>query len=117
MAIENQGIRNQGDATRPRDGGACARNMVTALALLLGFGGAGAATAQSPGAAESVTSTRGGIHGVVRSADTGEPLPGTAVRLAELGREELTHSDGSFRLPNTPAGENTLFFQRLGYRR
>lgn len=98
---------------RPRQGGPLLTVGVAGSVLLLGW--TADVFAQATGGARPTQ--RGGIHGVVLDGETREPLPGAAVRLVELGREELTHSDGTFRLPNLPAGEYTLLIQRLGYGR
>lgn len=56
------------------------------------------------------------IHGVVRDAATGEPVPAVLVRLVELGRQDLTHTDGSFHLLRVPPGSYTIAVERVGYR-
>lgn len=56
------------------------------------------------------------IEGVVRDATSGEPLPGTLVRIVGLGRQDVTHEGGEFHLLNLPAGRHTVYFERIGYR-
>lgn len=55
------------------------------------------------------------IHGVVVAVDDGQPLPGTEVRLLELGLGELTHGDGTFHIEGVPPGTYTVQADRLGY--
>jgi iron complex outermembrane recepter protein len=57
------------------------------------------------------------IEGIVVDALTGRPLPGTLVRVVGIGRQDVTHEDGTFHLLNLPAGWHTVLFERLGYRR
>lgn len=56
------------------------------------------------------------IEGVVVDAVTGQPLPGTHVRVLGLGRQDVTHEGGEFHLVNLPAGRHSVVFERLGYR-
>ncbi|MDX1661595.1 MAG: TonB-dependent receptor [Gemmatimonadota bacterium] len=73
-----------------------------ALALLLC---AVPASAQAPS---------GAVAGVVRDADTAQPIAGTAVRLVELDRATATDDDGRFRFTGVPAGSWTLEVVSLG---
>ncbi len=57
----------------------------------------------------------GAVVGTVRDADSSVPLMGTSVRLLELGREGVTHADGSFHIWNVPAGRYTVLAERIGY--
>lgn len=57
----------------------------------------------------------GVIIGVVMDAETREPLPGTYVRLRELGRNELSHRDGSFHFRLLAPRSYTIVAQRIGY--
>ncbi len=75
------------------------------------------ACAVDPAAAQETEPPHGrDIHGTVVAADDGSPLPGTFVRLVELGLGELTHQDGSFHVERVPPGDYTLQVERLGYR-
>lgn len=56
----------------------------------------------------------GGIEGIVRARESGEPLAGARVTVIGTGRFAITHGDGSFRL-QVPDGEYTLRVERLGY--
>jgi iron complex outermembrane recepter protein len=70
----------------------------------------------SPGAhAEIDEEVRGVIVGHVFDAETGEPLPGAAVRIRELGRGQATLPDGSFRFERVPARTYSVAAQFLGY--
>jgi iron complex outermembrane recepter protein len=57
------------------------------------------------------------IDGRVIDAVTRTPLPGTMVRIVELGRQDITHRNGEFHLTNLAPGRYTLLFERIGYRR
>ncbi len=57
----------------------------------------------------------GSILGYVRDANTGQPLPATQVRLAELGRADLAHRGGDFHFERVFPGTYTVSAQRLGY--
>lgn len=59
----------------------------------------------------------GTVEGIVVDAATDRPLPGSLVTLVELGREELTHADGSFHFAEVPVGRHTLTVERIGYAR
>jgi iron complex outermembrane recepter protein len=72
-------------------------------------GGADAAESLAP------TEDRGVISGRVVDATTGEPLPGAAVRLRELGRGQATREDGTFRFERLPARAHTVAAQFIGY--
>lgn len=76
------------------------------LVLGLALGGARDARAQV---------RTGAIWGSIVDAQTGQPLPATYVRVRELGRNELSHSDGSFHFERLAPGTYTLLAQRLGY--
>jgi len=55
------------------------------------------------------------IHGRVVDAQTMQPVAGAYVRLRELGRNELSHSDGSFHFERVAPGTYTVIAQRIGY--
>jgi iron complex outermembrane recepter protein len=58
---------------------------------------------------------RGVVTGVIVDAVTGDPLPGAAVRIRELGRGQATDAEGRFRFENVPARTYTVAAQFLGY--
>lgn len=58
---------------------------------------------------------RGIITGQVVDAETGEPLPGAAVRIRELDRARATDVDGYFRFEDVPIRRITLIVQFIGY--
>jgi iron complex outermembrane recepter protein len=110
-------------------GAALAGAAVLATALLL-VSGEGAAALQSSGteppmrpASSDVRETgavfavQGSIVGMLRDANTGNPIPGAILRLRELGREELSHGDGSFHFDRIREGQYTLVVERIGYAR
>jgi iron complex outermembrane recepter protein len=55
------------------------------------------------------------IHGRVVDAQSGEPIAGAYVRIREVGRNELSHSDGSFHFERLSGGRYTVLAQRIGY--
>jgi len=58
----------------------------------------------------------GEIEGVVRDAETGEPLAGANVSVVGSGTRAVTHGDGTFHLIGIVEGDYTLRAERLGYR-
>ena len=58
----------------------------------------------------------GEIEGVVRDAETGEPLAGSNVSVVGSGTSAITHGDGTFHLTGIAEGDYTLRAERLGYR-
>ncbi|MCY3678233.1 MAG: TonB-dependent receptor [Gemmatimonadetes bacterium] len=58
----------------------------------------------------------GEIEGVVRDADTGEPLAGAFVAVVGTGTSAVTHGDGTFHLTGIAGGSYSLRVERLGYR-
>ena len=58
----------------------------------------------------------GEIEGVVRDAQTEEPLAGSLVSVVGSGVRAVTHGDGSFHLRGIVEGSYTLRVDRLGYR-
>ena len=58
----------------------------------------------------------GEIEGVVRDAETGEPLAGAFVAVVGTGTRAVTHGDGTFHLTGIARGNYTLRIERLGYR-
>ncbi|HEX7088902.1 MAG TPA: TonB-dependent receptor [Longimicrobiales bacterium] len=72
------------------------------LAVLLSA--RGAASAQQAGA----------VTGVIRDAETGEPLADARVGLEELSRFTFTDTRGRYRIGSVPPGEWTLVVELLG---
>ena len=58
----------------------------------------------------------GEIEGVVRDADTGEPLAGAFVAVVGTGTSAVTHGDGTFHLTGIAGGSYSVRVERLGYR-
>ncbi|MDX1674949.1 MAG: TonB-dependent receptor, partial [Longimicrobiales bacterium] len=75
-----------------------------------------AAEAHRVPASDSSTVDTLTVRGTVSDSATGEPLPATEVRVAEVDRQDLTGADGTFRLTRLPPGRYTLVFEHLGYR-
>jgi len=85
---------------------ALARALRIALLLVLAPAVAGA---QEP-------EHQGELEGVVRDAETSEPLAGAVVSLVGGRNSAVTHGDGSFHLRRVSSGVYTLRAERLGYR-
>jgi TonB-dependent receptor len=81
------------------------RSVVSALAVALAWLPAVPVCAQQTG----------GITGRVRSPE-GDPLESARVLLVDAGREVITSRGGVFRLPDVPAGRQTLVVAYVGYR-
>lgn len=77
--------------------------------LVTAFGGAGLPT---PAAGQFPPEVRG----LVVAGDTGAPVPGARVRLAQGGLEAVTEPDGSFVLRGVPPGAGELRIRAFGYR-
>ena len=58
----------------------------------------------------------GEIEGVVRAADSDEPLAGAVVSIAASGGRAVSHGDGTFHLPVPGLRIYTVRVERLGYR-
>ena len=58
----------------------------------------------------------GEIEGVVRDAETGEPLAGAFVAVVGTGTSAVTHGDGTFHLTGIAGGKYSVRVERLGYR-
>lgn len=56
------------------------------------------------------------IEGVVRDAETGDPLAGAFVSVVGTGTTAVTHGDGTFHLTRIVEGTYSLRAERLGYR-
>ena len=57
----------------------------------------------------------GGIQGTVTDSESGEPLSGTNIFIAELERGTSTDANGEFEIENVPAGTYTLRATFIGY--
>lgn len=56
------------------------------------------------------------VHGVVRNAATGEPLPRALVRIdGDANTGTLTDGEGRFELPGVPVGPQTIQVRKPGY--
>ena len=60
-------------------------------------------------------STSGTIVGQVVDANTGAPIANANVRIRELGRNDLSHADGSFHFLDLAARSYTIIAQRIGF--
>ena len=64
-----------------------------------------------------LAATTGIITGVVKDAQTGEPLPGANVSLQGTAIGAATDLDGEYRISRVPAGNYTLIVNFIGYRK
>ncbi|MDE2806300.1 MAG: TonB-dependent receptor [Gemmatimonadota bacterium] len=83
---------------------------IVAATLLVGL-----ALLRSPAHAQA-PEHEGEIEGVVRDAETGEPLAGAFVSVVGTGTSAVTHGDGTFHLTGIVGGSYSLRVERLGYR-
>jgi hypothetical protein len=60
---------------------------------------------------EGTAFIRGEVYG-----PSGEGLPGVSVSVKEIGRKTRANQQGVFRLPDLPAGELMIQFNKLGYK-
>ena len=72
-----------------------------------------AAVLAAPASAQPVSSAA--LEGSVSDAQTGDPLPGAAVRLPYLGRGAAADADGRFRITDLPADTATVVVTFVGY--
>lgn len=70
----------------------------------------------APVLASPAQQAEGRIDGVVRDADTKEPLAGAIVSLPEAGQTAVAGDDGAFRLTRVAPGVHAVRVDRLGYR-
>jgi hypothetical protein len=56
------------------------------------------------------------VHGVVRNASTGQPLPRALVRIESTNQGALTDGDGQFEFAAVPSGSQTFQVQKPGFR-
>ncbi len=78
--------------------------------LATGMIGMRPAAAQAPAAAGP-----GAVWGVVVDATTQAPISAAQVRIREIGRNELSHGDGSFHFERLAPGAYTVVAERIGY--
>lgn len=57
----------------------------------------------------------GTLTGIVKDADSGEPITDATVLLSDLGQTAITNVLGRFTFPSLPPGETPLRVNRLGY--
>ena len=55
------------------------------------------------------------VGGVVRDAETGEPLAGAVVELADIDRTVLSDADGRYTFVRVPVGPQHVTVRRIGY--
>jgi iron complex outermembrane recepter protein len=74
-------------------------------------------TPGSPGrfALARLQAQEGSITGRLVDAASGSPVPNAQVRLREVGRVDLSHSDGSFHFSGLGPREYTIVAQRIGF--
>ena len=58
---------------------------------------------------------QGVITGAAEDSRTGQPLTAVQISIGNLGIGALSQANGSYQLPNVPAGTHTLTAQRIGY--
>lgn len=66
-------------------------------------------------ARESQTVQTGTVAGVVRAADSREPLPAATIAVSGTQLGAITGPDGRFTIANVPTGTQVLVARRLGY--
>jgi hypothetical protein len=57
----------------------------------------------------------GSVRGKVIDSANGEPMIGVTAVIKELGVYGVTDIDGSYVIPNVPAGKHTVVYQIMGY--
>ena len=63
----------------------------------------------------AVQASQATVGGMVRDRETGEPLAGAVVTLADLNRATLTGTDGRYVLPQVPAGPQRITVRFIGH--
>ncbi|WP_263786057.1 SusC/RagA family TonB-linked outer membrane protein [Salinibacter grassmerensis] len=58
---------------------------------------------------------QGTVTGTITEAETGNPLPGATVQVQAEGTGTASGSDGQYRIPGVPAGEQTIRVTFVGY--
>jgi len=71
--------------------------------------------AQQPSPRIVWVDSAGRISGIVRSSETGAPVPFARVAIQPLGREVLARGDGTFRIPEVSPGSHTLLVRQIGF--
>jgi TonB-linked SusC/RagA family outer membrane protein len=71
--------------------------------------------AQAPAALSAQDTAPGAIAGTVTGRQSGEPLVGVQVRVADSRLGTVTGTDGRYRISNVPAGSRKVIAQRIGY--
>lgn len=94
--------------------GASPRGRLLPVILLMVLAGT---VGLAPRAAGALAPPQGILVGTLTDAESGAPVPSAQLRLRELGREELSHGDGSFHFERVPEGTYTLVVERIGYAR
>ena len=89
-------------------------SLSTAVAGLVALAALVAASAPAPASAQEAEH-EGEIEGVVRDAQTGDPLAGAFVSVVGTGTMAVTHGDGTFHLTRIAQGRYSLRAERLGY--
>lgn len=56
------------------------------------------------------------VEGEIRDAESGAPLAGAVIVLADLDRAVVSDGDGRYSLTSVPAGPQHLVIRRIGYR-
>jgi iron complex outermembrane recepter protein len=90
---------------------ACAALLVAAALVAV----PASAWAETHGSGGEPPAQPGWVEGLVVDSESGTPVVGAVVRLAELGRGDVTHEDGEFHLNRIPAGRYSLVVERPGY--
>ncbi|MBR1809689.1 MAG: carboxypeptidase-like regulatory domain-containing protein [Paludibacteraceae bacterium] len=57
----------------------------------------------------------GGISGVVKDAESNQPLPGVRVSLSPTGLSQVTEKDGQFTFTELEPNDYTMTFEKAGY--
>jgi iron complex outermembrane recepter protein len=78
-------------------------------------GAGGEGRGHVPSESTDTTEVRGAIAGVVRDAESGEPVSAAQVRLREMRRSEVANAQGRFHFADIRPGRYTLTVERLGY--
>lgn len=65
---------------------------------------------------DSTLAQSGAIEGQITDAQTGNPLPGAAIRIAETSIGTATDPNGRYRLSSVSAGPQRIIVSYLGYR-
>lgn len=95
---------------------------MSALRLRIGWGllatlslAVGAGTAAPLAAQDEAEQRTGELIGQVVSASTGLPIQGARVLFMGAGGGGITDAEGNFRIPNAPAGRDSIEVRFLGY--